>query len=147
MRWSMTAAILLAMAGAVRAEESVSLKEKKYRADQMGYMKEPVDSTNEKCGTKVTLDIAFAGFTKAEPDHGTHSVYGNCEAPLDAMRMLCDDAVGKEAVQKNIKKIACSYGGPGKRSVTLKDGTLTWVVDWDGSNNSDFVKAYLENNM
>ena len=132
----------MALTAFVRAED-LSIKEKQWRADQKNYMDEEVKSTNETCGTKLTEEVNFGTF-KVE-DRSNHSVYGYCGAPLEALRTLCGDVTGKEAVQKKMKKIVCSFGGTGKRSLSVKDGVATYVVDWDSSNDADYAKGILEN--
>ncbi len=143
---AMGSALLLAGVNA-GAEEKVSLKEKKYRAEQLESFKEDVDATNTACGTSLTADIQFAGFSKAEPEHNAHSVSGFCAAPLTALRTLCADATAKEAIQKDIKKLDCSFGGAGKRAISLKGGTLVYVVDWEAANSDDYVKDFIEKSL
>lgn len=118
-----------------------SLGEKKKHKEQVEYLQKELDYTNEKCGTKITAEFDWSK-SKLE-DFDTYSAYGYCEATLDALESICEDADGKEAVQKDVKKVLCKFGGKGSRSITLKKGVLEWVIEWEASNNQDFIKEYL----
>jgi hypothetical protein len=125
-----------------------SLEEKKYRKEQEGYLKEKSsDPMNEKCGTKIDVSIDWSKFKLDEIKSKNVSTYGYCETAANVIWHLCDDADAKPEVVKKVKKIVCKYGGPGKRGMTLKGGTLEWIIDWDAANADDYVKEFLMKNL
>jgi hypothetical protein len=138
-------ALALAVPGFVGAEEKVSIKEKENRAKTTTELSESLASMNEKCGTKAEISVNWASLKGV--DQGGNSLSSYCEQPIKAATTLCETDGGKEGVQKGVKKIVCAYGGPGKRSITAKDGTINWKFDYEAGNNEDYAKEYLENNL
>lgn len=126
------------VSGAAYAE---SLAEKKKHKEQVEYLNKELEYTNEKCGTKITASFDWSK-SKLE-DMNTYSAYGYCEAALDALESICEDSDGKEAVQKDVKSLVCRFGGKGSRAITLKKGVLDWTIEWEASNNGDYIKEYL----
>jgi hypothetical protein len=118
-----------------------SLAEKKKHKEQVEYLQKELDYTNEKCGTKITASFDWSK-SKLE-DMDKYSAYGYCESALDALESICEDSDGKEAVQKDVKKVVCKFGAKDKRAISLKGGTLEWTMDWEASNNADYIKEYL----
>jgi hypothetical protein len=118
-----------------------NLAEKKKHKEQQEYLQKELDYTNEKCGTKITAEFDWSK-SKLE-DLDTYSGYGYCESVLDALETVCADDDGKAAIQKDVKKVLCKFGGKGSRSVSLKKGTIEYVIEWDAANSADFVKEYL----
>lgn len=143
--WLMGLAGLMAVALPLSSVSSVSLKDKQRQKAIQEELDEEVASANEACGTKLTATLKWETFKMADSD--TYSFDGYCAAPVGAMRRLCDNDTGKEAVQKGVKKVVCQYGGKGKRAYTLKDGTLTYTIDFDAPNNDDAARDFLENNL
>jgi hypothetical protein len=128
----------------VQAGTLQSLKVKKQQAEWTEALKESVSDVNEKCGTKIEISIDAASFEgKVE---GSYSVPGYCEAPFTALRDICDTKEGIEAAKK-LRKFECRYGGKDKRSLSVKDGTLTWTVDWESANDSYYAKDELEKQL
>ena len=121
-----------------------SLKDKEYFADQEKYLAEEVSSTNERCGNSLTAKFDWLK-PPAPEDRKTYSAYGYCGAALEAVRRVCDSQAGKEAVKQKIKCLTCSFGP--KRTVVLKDGTIDYEVNFNSSNDADYVFEYLQNNL
>lgn len=143
-----TVAALLGLGLLPALASAQSLEEKKYRKEQEAYLKsESTDSMNEKCGTKIEVTIDWSKFKLDEIKSKNVSTYGYCQPSVNTVRSLCDDADAKPEVVKKVKKIVCKYGGPGKRALTLKGGTLEWTIDWDAANNDDYVKEFLMKNL
>jgi hypothetical protein len=121
-----------------------SLKDKEYFADQEKYLAGEVTSTNERCGNSLTAKFDWLK-PPAPEDRKTYSAYGYCGAALEAMRRVCDSQAGKEAVKQKIKGLTCSFGP--QRTVVLKDGTIDYEVNFNSSNDADYVFEYLQNNL
>ena len=140
--------LLLAMTFVTSAAYSkMSLKMRKNAAEENKTFAKSIKQTNEKCGTAIKGKIDWDSFSKSKEKVSGYSVgSGYCDDFLSAVRQLCGDAMGKEAV-KAIKSYTCSFGGKGKRTVKLKGGRGIASVDWHSPNNKDFFLKYLENNL
>jgi hypothetical protein len=121
-----------------------SLKDKEYFADQEKYLAGEVTSTNERCGNSLTAKFDWSK-PPAPEDRKTYSAYGYCGVALEAMRRVCDSQAGKEAVKQKIKSLTCSFGP--QRTVALKDGTIDYEVNFNSSNDVDYLFEYLQNNL
>jgi hypothetical protein len=121
-----------------------TLKDKEYFAEQEKYLAEEVTLTNERCGNALTAKFDWSKPPPPE-DRKTYSAYGYCGAALEAVRRVCESKAGKEAVQQKIKSMTCTFGP--QRTVTLKDGAIGYEVNFNSSNDADYVFEYLQNNL
>jgi hypothetical protein len=121
-----------------------TLKDKEYFAEQEKYLAEEVTLTNERCGNALTAKFDWSK-PPAPEDRKTYSAYGYCGAALEAVRRVCESKAGKEAVQQKIKSMTCTFGP--QRTVTLKDGAIGYEVNFNSSNDADYVFEYLQNNL
>jgi hypothetical protein len=101
--------------------------------------------TNKACGTSLKASIDWSGFLKSEI--GQNSVSAFCAAPLDTLQSMCGDAMAKQAIAGKIKGYVCAFGGPGKRALSLDNGTLQMDVDWDASNYDDYIRGWLGDHL
>src|ERR1700722_12958792 len=106
-----------------------------------------ISSLNKTCGTTITGPIAYASFD-AVPDIATKMPVGQaCSEAAGGLGNLCNGPPAyKAAIQKGVKKVVCSYGGPGKRAVSLSGGTLSYSVDFPGKYDVDgthFAQEYV----
>jgi len=125
---------------------------------QHKYSQDQVDSqlsfANGACGTTITAPIEWTGFdhvdlNTAGRDNHSVAVGQYCGEPLEALNTLCHTGdPAKAAVKRNIQKVVCKYGGPGKRDVSLAAGTLTYSVDFKpGATSKMFVQSYVANHI
>jgi hypothetical protein len=121
-----------------------SLKDKEYFADQEKYLAGEVTSTNERCGNSLTAKFDWVK-PPAPEQRKIYSAYGYCGAALEAVRRVCDSPAGKEAVKQKIKSLTCSFGS--QRTVVLKEGAIEYEVNFNSSNDADYVFEYLQNNL
>lgn len=79
----------------------------------------------------------------------TISISGYCEAPLAAMRNLCERSKDPKKVQvkAKVKKVYCTFGATGMKLTLGADGTLTWKTAKDASNADDFATSSLDNQL
>ena len=49
----------------------------------------------------------------------------------------------KEYIRKNVKKVVCRFGGKGKRRIEVKNKQIHWFLDWESSNNRDYVRQEM----
>lgn len=121
--------------------------EKFNRADrekqQNKYYAEEAAHTEKACGIKLPAAIDWK--TVTDDMMKDISIYGYCQAPLDALRWICDKGPEKKAaVQKKVKKVGCRFGTAMKITVS-GDGLVAWTTYKDAANASDFAQANLEN--
>jgi hypothetical protein len=101
-----------------------------------------MNSLNRECGTSITASFDWTGAD--EKDLSEYSAGGWCGDAMDAIKRVCDDAPGKQAVQEKIKHLTCGFGQP--RTLSLKDGgTVEYKMDFKAYNNGDFLFEALEN--
>lgn len=121
-----------------------TLKDKEYFAEQEKHLAGEVTFTNERCGNGLTAKFDWLKPPPPE-DRKIYSAYGYCSAALEAVRRVCESKAGKEAVQQKIKSLTCSFGP--QRTVVLKDSAIGYEVNFNSSNDADYVFEYLQNNL
>ena len=121
-----------------------TLKDKEYFAEQEKHLAGEVTFTNERCGNALTAKFDWSK-PPAPEDRKIYSAYGYCSAALEAMRRVCESKAGKEAVQQKIKSLTCRFGP--QRTAVLKDGAIDYEVNFNSSNDADYVFEYLQNNL
>lgn len=122
-----------------------SLGEKKMWREQEEYLTKEAEQVTSACEKTVTGSFVKPSF-KGQLETG-NSVYGFCAEAYSALRNICADPDGKAAVKEKISKFECAFGGPGKRAMSLKDGTLQMTIDWDAANYGDFINDWLLKNL
>jgi hypothetical protein len=110
-------------------------------AAQEAKLKKDASNTNKVCGSALTVKFDWAGLR--EKDFVKYSVEGYCDAALEGIRLVCGDPAGKEAVREKIKTVICGFGP--SRKITLKDGAVSYRINFTSSNDAAFVYEALEN--
>ena len=118
-------------------------KEKQIQPEQEAALAKNVERTTEKCGSGFTVKFDWTGIAASALKE--FSASGYCDAALEGIRRVCDDALGKDAVKQKIKSMTCAFGG--ERAISLKDGSLAYTISFKSTNDADFVYAYLQNNL
>jgi hypothetical protein len=137
--------IAVLLVGGAADAYSQSLKDKQYFADQEQYLAKEVPYANDKCDTSFTVKFDWS-VPPAPAERTTYSAYGYCQAALDGMRRVCESAqAAKDAVKQKIKSVTCGFGP--QRSIALKDGAIDYKINFNSSNDVDFVFEYLQNNL
>lgn len=126
------------------AADAQSLKQKQIQRDQQDYLNKEAEYTNVTCGTQIAAGFDWATYSDADYE-SNYSIYGYCEAALDALTSLCSDDLGKQAVAEKIKKLTCKRGTP--QAVELVGDELVFTIDWEAANGTDMIKAYLEKTL
>jgi hypothetical protein len=140
-RFAVGLVVAFTVAGAATVH-SQSLKERQYFAEQEQELAREVASANERCETKIAVKFDWSGMP---PDRGGAVPYAYCRAVLDGMRRVCGNAMGKDAVKEKIRSVTCGFGS--ERSITLKDGTIDYKIQFRSANDADYVFEYLQNNL
>ncbi len=111
------------------------------KASELAKLAQDVKSTNTECGTSIKVAFEWKGVQEA--DLSSYSASGWCEAALDAIRRVCADAPGRDAVKEKIKSVTCGFGPD--RAVSLTDGTVHYKISFKSTNDADFIFESLEN--
>jgi hypothetical protein len=122
---------------------AATTREKQIQPEQEAALAKNVEQTIEKCGSGLTVKFDWTGVPAGALKE--FSASGYCDAALEGIRRVCDDALGKDAVKQKIKSMTCGFGG--ERAISLKDGSLAYTINFSATNNADFVYAYLQNNL
>jgi hypothetical protein len=111
--------------------------------EQEAALAKNAEHTNTKCGSGFTVKFDW---TKISPGAlNEFSAAGYCDAALEGIRRVCEEALGKDAVKQKIKSMTCGFGG--ERAISLRDGSLDYTISFNSSNDADFVYAYLQNSL
>jgi hypothetical protein len=122
---------------------AATAREKQIQPEQEAALAKNVEQTTKKCGSGFTVKFDWTGVRADALKE--FSASGYCDAALEGIRRVCDDALGKDAVKQKIKSMTCGFGG--ERSILLKDGSLAYTINFNSTNDADFVYAYLQNNL
>jgi hypothetical protein len=143
--WKGCTLLLIAqlVAAAASGAQAQPLKEKQIQARQEAELAKDVEYTNKTCGSEFTVRFDWSAVPAGALE--TFSAEGYRDAALEGIRRVCTDAPGKEAVKQSIKHMTCSFGG--ERTISLKEGSLDYTINFDSVNDADFVYAYLMNNL
>jgi pantothenate kinase len=98
---------------------------------------------NKACGTNFSVKFDWAAAPNADLEH--YSASGYCDSALSAVRGICDDVAGSDAVKQKIKRITCGFGA--KRTIVLKNGALDYKINFGSFKDYDFVIECLRNNL
>jgi hypothetical protein len=122
---------------------AAAAREKQIQPEQETALAKDVGFTNKLCGSDFAAKFDWTGLPAGALKE--YSVSGYCGAALEGIRRVCNDALGKGAVAQKIKSMTCGFGG--ERSISLKDGSLAYTINFNSANDADFVYAYLQNNL
>ena len=125
------------------AATAAATKEKQLQPEQEAALARNVEDTTKKCGSALTVKFDWTGIPPGALKE--FSASGYCDAALEGIRRVCDDALGKDAIKQKIKSMTCGFGV--ERSISLRDGSLAYTINFKSSNDADFVYAYLTNNL
>jgi hypothetical protein len=118
-------------------------REKQLQPEQEAALAKNVEQTVKKCGSAFTVKFDWTSVPAGALKE--FSASGYCDAALEGIRRVCDDALGKDAIKQKIKSMTCGFGG--ERSISLKDGSLAYTINFSSTNDADFVYAYLTNTL
>ena len=128
---------------AATGTQAQSLKEKQIQARQEAELAKDVEYTNKTCGSELAVRFDWSAVPAGALEK--FSAEGYCDAALEGIRRVCTDALGKTAVKQRIKNMTCGFGR--ERAISLKDGSLDYIINFDSVNDADFVYAYLTSNL
>jgi len=127
----------------LRWTEGVAAAAAKREPEQEAALARNVEQTNKKCGSGFTVKFDWTGIPTGALNE--FSAAGYCDAALEGIRRVCEEALGKDAVKQKIKSMTCGFGG--ERAISLKDGSLDYTINFNSTNDADFVYAYLQNSL
>jgi hypothetical protein len=123
------------------AAESLQIQQIKEREQR--YLHESAKSPREYCHATFAAKFDWAGAQEA--DLKKYNIGAYCNSALSGVSGACHEQIGKDAVQKQIKAIVCSFGP--ERSVSLENGTLNYQINFQSPRDSQFVSDYLLNHL
>lgn len=143
MKW-IVAVILCVVAAAGTPALAETLAEKELHGTEAKNMVSSIEQVKRQCEADIPIEWDWSGFTKSElEERGTASF---CGAAYSAMANICYGSKdGMKAVQENIKKVLCKRTPT--RVIELKNGELTFGVDYNSANDEEAVREYLKNNI
>lgn len=140
--WIGSLAAGAALIAAAAQAQSQSPKAQETRAREATKLTGHTNSTNRECSASITVTFDWTGVK--DEDLSRYSAAGWCGDALSAIRRVCGDAPGKEAVQEKIKRVTCGFAP--ERSISLKeDGTVDYKISFKATNNASFVFESLQN--
>jgi len=134
-----TIAAFAVLSPAAASSEPLTLRER--MASQEARLIRDAGETNKVCGTSLEVKFDWAGVK--EDDLSTYSAEGYCDAALEGIRQVCGDPAGKDAVREKIKSVTCGFGA--SREIALKDGAVSYKINFNSTNDSAYVYEALEN--
>lgn len=130
-------------ASVAEAEESEKVRRVRYESE----LEKEAESTDEKCGTKLTTRIDWASF-EADERWQQKSLSGYCANPLSALRRFCEGEKAKAHIQKTVKRLTCrAVKDKSEWRLVVKGDELQWLVTPEAVNADDFAKAQLLRNL
>ena len=125
------------------AAAAAATREKQIQPEQEAAIATNVERTNKICGSGFTVKFDWTAVPAGALKE--FSAAGYCDAALEGIRRVCEEALGKDTVKQKIKSMTCGFGG--ERSISLKDGSLAYTINFNSTNDADFVYAYLQSNL
>ena len=122
------------------AQEERPLSVRRAMAKAEEDMKTPQASASRQCAADFAFAFDWSGF--ADDDLKQKRAASYCEAAFSALRQVCYDDLGSEAVRSRVEGLVCGFSE--NRLVSLEEGVLRFDLNFTDSNNQDFVRAFLE---
>lgn len=124
-------------AGTLEALQRFDRKDEERQDEEA--LAETRQSMAEACQTDVAVTIDWS--TIDDDMLEELSISGYCGHALDAMRSLCEAAPARAFAADKVQQFQCRFGG--EMSLTVADRTMTWTVNREGVNMSDFARDVL----
>jgi hypothetical protein len=141
LRMAVVALLTLACAGGAVAQ---SLKVREQMTAQEKAPLKDVAISNKICESHFTVRFNWTAVPQA--DLNNYSPEGYCDnGLLLGLRQVCGYAAGKAAVKEKIKHMTCGFGA--ERAISLKNGVLIYKINFNSSNDFDFVYDYLQHDL
>jgi len=140
-----TAILCLGLAAIAGTAPAQSLGQKMIQRDEQVRLAERAADLPGLCEAEIATEIDFSTFADDDYDNGK-SISGFCEGPLSAIRQLCNDPLGKEAVQAKVKTLVCTRSD-GPTAELGEDGTYRYGFGWDDHNQHDWHVEFLKDNL
>ena len=123
---------------AAQDERPLSVRRAMAKAEES--MKTAQVSASRQCGADFAFAFDWRGFSNDDLKEKRAASY--CEAAFSALRQVCYDELGSEAVRARVEGLVCGFSE--NRLVSLEEGILRFDLNFTDSNNQDFVRSFLE---
>jgi hypothetical protein len=95
----------------------------------------------EACGLEtLPIEIDWGGITEAQLMK--YSIGSYCGAPESALKRACRYPASRAWVAERVDRYTCAFGD--EPALSLEDGTLRYVVDFEASNHAAWVRDELD---
>lgn len=141
---------LILLLGTSLSASALTLKEKReYEKWKTQLSKEESGSYYnaiiQKCGYEVKVSLDEKLVVPFVADNSDASSY--CNSALSAISFMCEDAIAKPMIKKNISKVTCNLGEKGKESFKLSSGNFVFTFGLGATNLDQKIREFLENNL
>ena len=133
------AALILLLIGAHAESEKI----RQFKAREEEFLAVDVQRLNKTCASSITVKFDWSDVS--EVDLVTYGAENHCDRALGGIERVCVDAVGRNAVRKQIATVICGFSP--QRSVWLKDRVLRYKIHFKSYNDALSVSEYLQNNL
>lgn len=104
-----------------------------------------VATLTETCGVELTAEVDWSSFGDADYREGS-SVGGYCGAPVSALRGICGDTLGREAVRTRLTGLVCAHGA-GPSAQIDEDGVYRFTFSWDDTDAFRWHAQFMGDNL
>ena len=121
--------------------DSLTIRQQKIEPEKQ--LVERTSTLNRLCKSNIGTRIEWSGVT---PETWAEFSYprSSCTGALAAVQSACESVAGLKAVNQQIKSVVCAYGKP---AVALRDGVLTYTMNFRTHTDSAPLYDYLNENL
>lgn len=116
-------------------------------AAQDAKMQELAKDVQKWCGGEL-IPTEWDKPSFSAPDWNDNSPSEHCAGVYNSLRSYCSGIEGsKRAIQDQVKKVVCRYGGKGEFGLALSDGALTYDIDPDETGVATKIDDFIKHNV
>ena len=131
--------LLICDVSSLAAEEKRPLSVRKAIAKAEESMTLSQASAGNACGGELSFAFDWTGFSNDHLKQKRPASY--CESAFFAIRQICGEDMGPQAVGESINGVVCGYSDD--RLVSLDDGILRFDLNFTDGNNQSFIYEFL----
>lgn len=140
---SASAIVCAGLVAGTAAADSLAIRQ--LQRDEEERFVEDVASLVEPCGKELAAEIDWSSFD-AGSYRENYSVGGYCGGAVTAIRGICGDDLGREAIAGQINRLVCAIG-EGPSAALSEDGTYRYTFSWDDANAYQWHQKWLGDNL
>ena len=144
MRFALLQCFILVFAG-VSVANAQSLEVRQTQQYEETSLQEDAFDIPQNCGADITISINWATFTDEDYNHH-QAIFMYCREAVSALRMICQQDLGREAVQNRLSALVCERGDT-RSAVIEDDGTYRYTYTWEDTASVSWHQEFLGNNL